>query len=209
VASSSRRSSSSGGKAASKTKARKAKAKVEEAKGGGEHRQAVLHELEEVKRVTERARRRRGIALQKDLPLPPLPPSLEAEVAAARYPGGPGRPPKGAVELLTKEDLYLQIAEVRKRMSRKLSEANLYVRHLEVDLLKRDGEIAAHHEKLSLIEKEFEHVLSTARELREAGERGHGGQTRYVLGFGRAIHSSLLGHDSFQPCIKGSGRLAH
>jgi len=138
-------------------------------------RQEVLAELEKVKQL------KRGIALQFNLAEAKASERGGKEVVEKKnssgsgsgdvpmFPGGPGRPPKTAVDLLSKEALYKQIALVSKQMSKRLSEANLYIRHLEIDLLKRDEEIASFHERVSVVEEEFDHVLKSLRELSEVG----------------------------------------
>lgn len=153
-------------------------------------REDVLKELESVRKEVEEQRRRRGLALKYDLPAAPAPLHGGPSGSISPLPGGPGKPPKSALDLLSKEELYSQVAEVRRQLSTRLSDTNRYVRHLEVDLLKRDEEIASHHDKLGAIEEGFGHVLRTTRELREGvmAQLDRGGDS----GEGRALVDDRL-----------------
>lgn len=143
------------------TTSRKKKKKTED-----ERRVQVTEELETVKKVTEETRRRRGLALQYGLTDSKRSKERPTGSGSVPYPGGPGRPPKSAIELQSKEDLYQQLQQTQQRMSSRLRESQLYVRHLEGDLLERDEEIEAHHSRISLLAAEFEHILKTTAELR-------------------------------------------
>ena len=150
-----------------------------------ETRRKLMEELEKVSKASRGAVIRRNIlsqrvpggdaAASRTTTTTTATDSNNADSDVVLFPGGPGRPPKGAVDLLSKEEMFNQLSLVRKQMSKRLSQTNLYVRHLQMEVMRRDEEIAAHSDRVVEIEAEFQHVLASVHELRQAfhGEHEH------------------------------------
>ena len=144
--------------------ARQAAERRQRSVGAGRGRRGVQEEEEEEEETSATASTSTAIAAAA---------GREASSSSFLFPGGPGRPPKTAVEHLSKEDLYKQIALVRKQMSRKVSSSQMYIRHLEIELLKRDEEVSKHYDRMVTIDSEFKHALALMRELSQsAGASG-------------------------------------